>query len=439
MKKLFNGFAWSAICALGLFSCTEKDFVDDNVIDPVDPNAPISVNYEAITPTNFIDVPVREGFITVVTQGAKTLLVTREATTLEVMNPQYTSFTRANQGTVGVDFSYLPDDGSWNDATTNVGATMYKTIMFEDLVENTDKDYNDLIIHVQQYKEGNKLRLYIHPIALGSYDQIALGADIFIINSNKLGDKCASIIFSDNVRKDLFAINNATHQYYTPDETFVNTTQENTFSGNGALQEFPVYFVPPVEGKFESLAANAKWEKGSQWIEVDESAIRGKAFGINWFIINMTKDSSKNLYAVPAVPENMNWRDQLGYPYGIISAYTRSENWPLSDSDYAGHDWINYPMEKVHINDVYTGFHLWAHGVGDAEWDSPTQDKSINAIGYIKGNLTGLPTGSKALFDIEGCMRNTGYSTPATNVWGNGNPVHENIPLAVGRTWVAEP
>ena len=79
MKKLFNGFAWSAICALGLFSCTEKDFVDDNVIDPVDPNAPISVNYEAITPTNFIDVPVREGFITVVTQGAKTLLVDRKS------------------------------------------------------------------------------------------------------------------------------------------------------------------------------------------------------------------------------------------------------------------------------------------------------------------------------------------------------------------------
>ena len=63
-------------------------------------------------PSEFINVPVKEGFVTVVKQGNKTLLVTNEETTLEVTNPQYSIFTRADK--VGVDFSYLPDDGSWN-------------------------------------------------------------------------------------------------------------------------------------------------------------------------------------------------------------------------------------------------------------------------------------------------------------------------------------
>ena len=426
---------WGALCTLGLFSCTEKNLVE--VPDDVDYDGPIVASYEAIKPSEFINVPVKEGFVTVVKQGNKTLLVTNEETTLEVTNPQYSIFTRADK--VGVDFSYLPDDGSWNVANMNVGYTMYKTIMFEDLVDYSDYDYNDLIIHVQQYKLGNKLRIYIHPIALGSYDQLSLGADIFLIDGGtKLGTKCASITFSKDVRNDLFRSQRL--NYVVPEKTFVNTTTENTKNGdtyvygNNELFEYPTYFIPPVIGGFESIADGAKWEKGSQWIEVDVDAIKGKTFGINWFIINNDKDPDTKLYAVPAIQDNLKWRDNKGYPYGIISSRTREENWPLSDTDLAGHDWINYAKEKVHLKSVYKNFLLWLEGKANANWDTPSVSNSINAIGYIRGTL-GLPSGSKALYDMEGCYRSLGYSSEETNIWNNGNPVHENIPLPDGRDW----
>lgn len=431
MKKLLNVFLWSAaVCTLGLFSCTEKDLVEQVPIEE-EPEYAMKVDYDAIKPTDFLTVPAKDGYITVVKQDGRTLMTTTTTTTMEVLNSRNSLSTRSG-GTAGVDFSYLPDDGSWNDADKNSGYMMYKTIMWEDRITATDHDYNDLIIHVQQYKSGSKLRIYIHPIALGSHDELSLGADIFLIDGiTKLGEKCASIMFSDNVR-ELFR--NQKLGYDVPDKTFVNTYEKDTYNGNGKLMEYPTYFVPPVEGGFTSVAANAKWDKGSQWIEVDASSIEGKTFGINWFIINNERGNGKKLYAVPAIKDNLPWRDNLGFPYGIISADTRQKTWPISDGDYAGHDWINYARENEYIGDVYTDFDKWLTGDKNADWDDPDQEKSINAIGYIRGTLD-LAVGSKALYDMEGCFRSLGYSNDEINLWGNGRPNHSKMPLPDGRTW----
>ena len=91
------------------------------------------------------------------------------------------------------------------------------------------------------------------------------------------------------------------------------------------------------------------------------------------------------------------WRWPNG---GIISAKTRQQNWPLIDGDTAGHDWINYPMERVNINDVYPDFDEWLGGTGNANWDEPIEGTYINAIGYLKnGSIAGKP-----LYDIARWM-----------------------------------
>ena len=408
MKKLFNGFAWSAICALGLFSCTEKEFVD---IPEEDVNYEVKVDYDAIKPTTFINVPVKDGYVTVVKQGNKTLLETRDAMTLEVLNPQYSIFTRAT--TPEVEFEYHLDDSSWNEATLPSGSTMYKTIMFEDRRTASDYDYNDLIIHVQQRRVGNRLRLYIHPIALGNHDKISLGADILAIDANKKGTKCAEIIFSTNVREDLFP--------HAGEKEFVNTYHFDTYdNGNGDLIQLPTYFVEPVRiTEFNNSGVKMTHTK-KHWIEIDPAVMGENAFGINWFIINNERSPEVKFYAVPAIKENLTWRDQNGYPYGIISAYTRITNWPLSDDDLAGHDWINYARENVHIKDVYKDFDLWLAGEANANWDEPEKNNSINAIGYIRG-IDDLPEGSKALFDIHACFESY-PEYKGENIWNNGNP-----------------
>lgn len=424
MKKLFNPLFFSAIFALGLFSCTEK-VIDD--VPTVEADTPIVVDYDAIKPTNFVDVPVKEGMYTVVMQNDEVIGVTKEAMTIEVLNTS-ASFTRSKSS--DCKFVYctedelkyiLPDDGSWNDASDYTGWSMYKTIMFEDTQTNSDYDYNDLIIHVQQRRFLNFLRLYIHPIAMGNWDELSLGADIFLVNSQGKGDKCATIIYSTDVRADLFP--------GKAKKTFINTDVEDTFNGNEMLEQFITYYVPPVE--FTSLGKDAKIS--GQWIEVNFFSMIGKTFGINWFIINNDKNPGEKIYAVPAIQDNIKWRDGEGRPYGIISADTRQTIWPLADGSRAGHDWVNYPREHVNINKVYKDFDLWLEGKANADWDNPYEEFAINAIGYIKplsgSRPSSLAAGSKALYDIHSCFE--AYPEYAgKNIWRNGDPNEEIMPVA---------
>ena len=429
MKKLFNVLILGAICTFGFFSCTEKEIVDLDVPEVLDPEAPINVSYETIKPTSFFNVPVKEGLITVVMQGDELLGYTSEETTIEVLNTTGSSFTRSKNKGLNCVYvtpeqlaTILPDNGSWNEADASSGWTMYKTIMFEDLVSKSDYDYNDLIIHVQQMKKGNALRLYIHPIAMGNYDELSLGADIFLIDEYGLGNKCASVLFSNDVRADLFP--------GKPTKTFINTDFEDTYTDNNVLDQLPTYFVPAVSIT-EQTDGFKVGGKENHWFEVDQNSMKGKTFGINWFIINNEKDPDKKLYAVPAIMDNIRWRDGTGRPYGIISADTRLTQWPLSDGDTAGHDWINYPMEKVHINEVYIDFDKWLAGTGNADWDNPNITKSINAIGYSKpvGGIPGQLSGNKALYDINGCFE--AYPEYiGKNIWNNGNPDETTFPVA---------
>ena len=436
MKKVFNLFTISAFCACGLFSCTEKDLIEVPIEDP---DAPVNVDYESITATEFFDVPVKDGYISMVTQDGEILGYTDKPITIEILNTKGVSFARSNtltRANAQPEVTYLlPEEGSWNQANALYGWTLYKTIMFEDLVRHSDYDYNDLIIHVQQRKNGNKLRLYIHPIAMGNHDELSLGADIFLVNSAGEGKRCAEVIFSRDVRSDLFPS--------ALPKTFINTDFKDTFvNGNGELTQFPAYFAPPLE--FTNTAFGAKWDNGSHWLEVDESELVGKTFGVNWFIINNEKNPGVKLYAVPAVRDNVKWRDNTdvggeqapGYPYGIISADSRHTIWPLEDGDHAGRDWLNYPQEKTNIKFVYPSFDKWLEGKNyNAQWDSPNFASAVNAIGYIRnadGTPSGMPDGSNALFDIHSCFES--YTKfKGKNIWNNGNPDEANIPKV--RPW----
>ena len=388
MKKLFRNFLWSTLCALGLFSCTEKDVIEVPV-DP-EPNYEIDVDYDAIAPTNFIEVPAKDGYITFVTQGTDTLIATREATVLEVLNPQYSILTRRTTAKPICSYVAEQDDFAWNTADYEYGWTMYKTMMFEDVKGNSsDFDYNDLVVHVQQKRKGNKLRIYIHPIAMGNTINIQLGADILLVNSQGKGEKCAEIIFSENVKKDLFGVDDQAQ--------FINTYQID--------RGYPAYFVKPRS--FTSVAKfDAKYE--GHWLEVKKDFLVFKTFGINWFIINA---KGEKIYAVPAVKDNIEWRHESGRPYGIVSGKTRLTNWPLSDTDQAGHDWINYPKEKINIKKVYPDFDDWLAGKANANWDNPNDGTFINAIGYVRGILTPV---TDPLYDIH-------YWMPT---WNHGEPTY---------------
>ena len=138
------------------------------------------------------------------------------------------------------------------------------------------------------------------------------------------------------------------------------------------------------------------------------------------------------LYAVPGKKDNIDWQDGLGRPYGIVSADSRETVWPLSDRDQAGRDWINYPKERENIENVYPGFTEWLQGGASPNFDSPKEDLSINAIGFIKpapgGVSAPLTDNFRALYDIEGCLRSLNLSNESTNAWNNGNPMDSNIP-----------
>src|SRR5574344_20262 len=178
-SKLLCGFLY----ALAIVSCVgPKDVKDENGA-----NSQIAQN---LVTTQEYKVPVKEGYTTIVTYNGQRLAVTSDPITILIPKEASASSTKA------------ADDSKlfvyFEQGTTAVPtSTLWQTIAFEDS-KSGDFDYNDLIIHSKYVLSGSKLSVSVHPIALGSTNEIKLG---FVWRQ---GDAQGNVVVANSCRADLF-------------------------------------------------------------------------------------------------------------------------------------------------------------------------------------------------------------------------------------------
>ena len=138
-------------------------------------------------------------------------------------------------------------------------------------------------------------------------------------------------------------------------------------------------------------------EDGSGFLPKDMS---GKTCVINWYIISEKYPDNK-LYAVPPIDndESINWVTEKGYPYGLVITKIRDQKelfYIQNEGLYAGYNWINFPKERVHIEDVFVGFKAWLEGGVAPNWNKPVEGKYVDAINTGVGETTTV----RCLYDI---------------------------------------
>lgn len=264
---------------------------------------------ERLTTIEEFSVPTKSGYTTIVTLGSDTLCVAVEPTAIWI--PKNTPvYTKAGEG---VTVSYI--EGTDPAAGT---AQIWQTVGFEDSTVG-DYDYNDLVIHCKYEiktisRSDHKLGVGVHPIALGSTKNIALGCKIFI-NDVLAYDK----VLSTNCRKDLFA-----------DQTgFINTGVTPNFHTNffKAKSTFDL-------GECSNLA-NVK---------------------VVWYII---VGGNTYLYSVN---DKYGYLDEGKRPYGIIVTNTGRSFYQDENNPAVGANWFPYPFEGVDMNTAYPTFNDWIEG-----------------------------------------------------------------------------
>lgn len=176
MKKTLLPF----ITIVALASCTHYDslYKKEN-LDKIIANCTTSEEFQ---------VPVKEGYTTVVTYGEDTLAVANEP--ISILVPRRSKLQSKSDGMPGIKIDYAIVK------STETYSQNWQAVMFEDS-RRVDYDYNDLIIHVYSSCNYNKSiqTIEIQPIALGSEKTIALGCI--------LADGSKHMI-TDDVRRDLF-------------------------------------------------------------------------------------------------------------------------------------------------------------------------------------------------------------------------------------------
>ncbi len=193
------------ICALALVSCVGPK----NISDENGANSQIAKNL--VTTQEYV-VPVKEGYTTIVTYNGQRLAVTSDPITILIPKEAASSITKANDEPKL--FVYFEEG-----VTKIPTSTLWQTIAFEDSKAG-DFDYNDLIIHSKYLLSGNKLSVAVHPIALGSVNEIKLG---FVWRQ---GAAQGNVVVANSCRADLFGgeggfIN--TEKYNRHYDSFVKT------------------------------------------------------------------------------------------------------------------------------------------------------------------------------------------------------------------------
>lgn len=286
MKKTLLPF----ITILALASCTHYDslYKKEN-LDKIIANCTTSEEFQ---------VPVKEGYTTIVTCGEDTLAVANEPITILVPRGSQLQSKSGEATGIKIDFEVLQNAETYSQ--------YWQAVMFEDS-RRVDYDYNDLIIHVrnQRINNNNTQTIEIQPIALGSEKTIALG---YI-----LADGSEHMV-TDDVRKDLF--NGA--------EGYINTVNEKE----------------PIRYKLTEARTHA----------FDKVAY--KTATIAWFI----EAEGERFYAISGDNKYLKYSDMItddGLPYGLViySGFSGKANGTFA-----------YPLEKTHIYEAYPNFNDWVKG-----------------------------------------------------------------------------
>lgn len=281
--RIFLPFCCAALAA----SCVDKVRTDINR----------GVDIAALEPMAEYEVPVKEGFTTVVSLGGEQLAVTRTPLTISVPACAVKG-TRAGQ----LDVSYSDEDifGEFG------YAAYWHYLAFEDTLHG-DGDYNDVVLHCRVKSDvpwnytGSELCKHVvsvQPVALGGSAKVGFG---FLYRDDT--GAVREHIVTDNLRRDLF----------NGDPTFPINTD----------------LAKPVKKVSNILTP------------VFECSTRQSKFLVAWFIQN----GADRLYAATTnfdADRNFNMINAEGMPYGI--ALTTK--------------WC-YPVEKCNIRKAYPNFDEW--------------------------------------------------------------------------------
>lgn len=289
MKKTLLPF----ITILALASCTHYDslYKKEN-LDKIIANCTTSEEFQ---------VPVKEGYTTIVTCGEDTLAVANEPISILVPRGSKLQSKSGEATGIKIDFEVLQNAKTYSQ--------YWQAVMFEDS-RRVDYDYNDLIIHVKNTLEKNNTvqSISIQPIALGSEKTIALG---YI-----LADGSEHMV-TDDVRKDLF--NGA--------EGYINTVNEKE----------------PIRYKLTEARTHS----------FDKVAY--KTATIAWFI----EAEGERFYAISGDNKYLKYSDMItddGLPYGLVI---------YGGVDGKANGTFIYPQEKIAIYKAYPDFNNWVMGRKD--------------------------------------------------------------------------
>ncbi|MEG2401407.1 MAG: hypothetical protein RSB34_00580 [Muribaculaceae bacterium] len=131
-------------------------------------------------------VPIVDGYITTVSYNG--MMLARTSTPLSIKVPK----DAVSRGDDNLDITY--SEGQAAQSYSN----LWQTILFEDSKDG-DNDYNDIVIHANYQIEGNKLKVRIQPIALGSTKDIKL-----CFKWKQGGSESKVVVVAENCRADLF-------------------------------------------------------------------------------------------------------------------------------------------------------------------------------------------------------------------------------------------
>jgi len=326
--------------SLFLVSCV-KDTIDNDI--DVQSTYSKKINLlESISANNLVNIPYKEGYVTIVTYGDDTLAVaSRENETMflqkGIVLPEgsMTKSMKSTSITTEAEYKVTYEDPKDYSGEENLSSNFY-AVMFED-TRNADYDYNDLIIHTYYSFHYDKyptevLDVYVQGIALGSSKTIKLG---FYTQDGKH-------YISQNVRQDLFSNEELDDETKKVSPYFINTEKNHEDS----LCHF----------KMGHKITCAVTDKATDYVVWFIDAIDPNTNKINTFI-------APTSVKLADITDRANMFSSIGRSYGIVRASTLKI----------------YPCEKVSIDKVYPNFFKWIDGEIDGSFDSVALKKSEDA------------------------------------------------------------
>lgn len=314
---------------------------------------------EAYLSSEEYSVPVKDGYISIVTYNGDTLCVTTKSGTVAIVpkgaevaaESSSADFkTKAIEDADKIVVSYKPYDEGWllnNKETTG----FFQSVGFEDS-KSGDSDYNDLVIHIKVAAVNNSFRVGIHPIAYGATKTINLGATVYL-NDAQVFDG----VIVESCKSNLFGSVEGTDGY-------INTVQYD--------HHYPGFVVKKT---LCSLASNTL-----------------KGLDIAWWIT--TNDSAERIYAVNRTSAPAELLNSAGCPYGIVLTKLGNGYDDGQHSVLVGYNWFFYPKERVNIWNYYQvkdGAFCYRDGVEGPDVNDflIIKDKKIQQL-YTVTNGSGL-------------------------------------------------